>query len=47
MLWLFRKLLIPVAAFLAGMWVQTGLSADACIAADGAWVRGVCHGVTR
>lgn len=47
MLWLFRKLLIPVAAFFIGMWVQYGLSGDACVAANGYWERGVCQGATR
>ncbi len=47
MLWLFRKLLIPAAAFACGMWVQFGLSGDACIKAHGYWERGVCQGATR
>jgi hypothetical protein len=47
MFWLMRKLLIPVAAFSCGMWVQAGLSRDACTAAAGDWSRGVCTGVLR
>ncbi len=47
MLWLFRKLLIPGAAFFIGMWIQYGLSGDACVAANGYWERGVCQGATR
>jgi hypothetical protein len=47
MFWLFRKLLIPVAAFGCGMWVQYGLSQDACLDRGGAWYAGVCHGAKQ
>ncbi|WIV50475.1 hypothetical protein QQG91_12475 [Marivivens sp. LCG002] len=44
MIWLFRKLLIPIAAFGCGMWYQHGLATQACLDAQGIWSAGVCQG---
>ena len=46
MLWLFRKLLIVVLAFGAGMWVHSPITFDACRAAGGSYQSGICRGVS-